>query len=63
MARKSLLEKKDIAIMNKFQKEIQNRNRKVLKIIGLGTVPYSLFIRWIRVKLKQDIKEGKIKFN
>jgi hypothetical protein len=48
--------------MNKFQKEIQRRKRKFLNFVGMGTVPYRIFIGFIRKKLKEDIKLGKVKF-
>lgn len=46
--------------MNRFDREVQRRKKKVLKIAGYGDVPYRVFIGWIRTKLKEDLKSGKV---
>lgn len=44
--------------MNKFQKEVHRRMKKVTRIIGHGDLTRRCFIRLIRRKLKLDLKRG-----
>ena len=49
--------------MNRFQKEVVRRRKKVLKIVGIGTLTKRQFETLIKEKLKDDIKTGKFKIN
>lgn len=45
-------------MMNKLQKEVVKRRKKVVKVVGLGDWSLRFLTKLIRNRLKKDIQDG-----